>query len=158
MATRTQAFLTMALAVVVIAIGACTSTASSPSAAVSVAPAPSSAASAAAGVCADAAAVKSAVTDLKGMDLKTAGKAGLTTAVETVQSSATTLATSAKDAAGPEAAALRGLDRDPQDRHPRPDQRCERGGEGLGHPNGGRWRRKRCHGTQGQADPVRLAP
>ena len=64
------------------------------------------AASAAGDVCADATAVESAVTDLKGLDLKSVGKSGLTAAIETLETSATALAASAKETAGPEAQAL----------------------------------------------------
>ena len=104
--SRNQALLTVALALGVVTIGACNSTASLPSAAASVAPASDGAASAEAGVCADAAAVETSLAALKAVDLQTAGKAGVTAAIESVQSSVTTLATSARAEAGPEADAL----------------------------------------------------
>ena len=57
-------------------------------------------------MCADAAAVETSLAALKAVDLKTSGKAGVTAAIDTVQSSVSTLASSAKAEAGPEADAL----------------------------------------------------
>ncbi len=58
------------------------------------------------GVCADADAVRTGLTDLKAVDLKTIGLEGLKTELAGVEASIATLASSAKDTAGPEADAL----------------------------------------------------
>jgi hypothetical protein len=100
-----RARLFIAVASVAVALGACSST-GSPSVTTSVASAAASAPAESTGVCADAAAVKSSLTDLKSLDLKTAGKAGLTAAIDKVDAAVTTLATSAKDTAGPQVEAL----------------------------------------------------
>jgi hypothetical protein len=108
MATPKRALVGIVIAVAMIAVGACSATGSPPSAAVSGAPAQSSASAGAADVCADATAVETALKDLKDLDFKTVGTAGLTAGMDKVRSSITTLASSAKDAAGPEVQALTG--------------------------------------------------
>ena len=91
-----------------LALGACSGgTTSSASSAASAAPTASAEGSAATGVCADAAAVKSSLADLQNLDLMSTGKEGLTSAFDEVEASVSTLATSAKEAAGPEVDALK---------------------------------------------------
>ena len=106
MATPKRALVSIVMAVAVMALAACSSTGSAPSAAVSNAPVGPSTSAGTADVCADVAAVETSLKDLKDLDFKTVGTAGLTAGIEKVQASITTLAASAKDAAGPEVQGL----------------------------------------------------
>jgi hypothetical protein len=97
-----------AVASLVMALAACNSTGSASS--IAATSGPSTAASAPAdgtGVCADAAAVKTSLTDLKALDLKTVGKAGLAAGIGKVDDAVTTLGNSAKAVAGPQVDALK---------------------------------------------------
>ena len=98
-----RAFLLGAVASAAVALGACTP--GSPS--VSPTTPLVTATPLAADVCADAAAVRTAVTDLKELDVIAVGKDGLTASIAAVEAAVTQLATSASDVAVPEVEALR---------------------------------------------------
>lgn len=106
MAIKKRALLPMAVAVTIAVLGACSSTGSPPSASTVVPSAASSGPVTGGAMCEDAAALRSDLADLKGLDLKAVGKDGLTAAIGKVEASITTLATSAKDVAGPQVEAL----------------------------------------------------
>ncbi len=97
----------IAIGILAAVLAACSATGTAPSVAPGASAASTAPAASGGGVCEDVTAVRTALTDLKGLDLKTAGKAGLTTAIDKVDASITTLTSSAKDAAGPQVDALK---------------------------------------------------